>query len=89
MIPPAAPPPGASDQHTSRRNFLKLAGLSLWLGAMAPHRSLLDRLLAMGFEIREGVLFAATVAAASPATSQTLETMGQSHTDITGLLVGW
>lgn len=31
----------------------------------------------------------ATVAAVPPATSQTLETMGQSHTDITSLLVGW
>ncbi len=44
MTPPAAPPPGASAQPTSRRQFLKLAGLGLWLGLMPPRRSLLDRL---------------------------------------------
>jgi hypothetical protein len=41
---PSDAPYGPATPGLSRREFLKLAGLGLWLGLLAPRRSLLDRL---------------------------------------------
>ena len=41
---PSDAPPGQPKSNLSRREFLKLAGLGLWLGLLPPRRSLLERL---------------------------------------------